>query len=88
MDVDYQCLVVRLYKLDVDYHPLVVRLLGLDVDYHCMDVNVQRPFSDVLYIRTMSHSVAPPFMHAKPYYANHNPHGLFAAHAVATEPAL
>ena len=37
-DVDYQCLVVRVYKLDIDYHPLVVRLLGLDVDYHYVDV--------------------------------------------------
>ena len=87
MDVDYQCLVVRLYKLDVDYHPLVVRLLVLDIDYHCVDVDVQRPFPDVPYIRTMSHFVAPPFMHAKPYCANHNPNGLFAARAVATEPA-
>ena len=86
MDIDYQCLVVRLYKLDVDYQPLIVRLLGLDVDYHCVDIDVQRPLPNVPYIRTMSHSVAPPFMHAKPYRANHNPHGLFAARAVASEP--
>jgi hypothetical protein len=32
VDIDYQCLVVRLSELDVDYHPLVVRVLGLDVD--------------------------------------------------------
>src|SRR4030088_1437115 len=86
-DVDYQCLVVRLYKLDVNYHPLVVRLLGLDIDYHCVDVDIQRPFLDVQYIRTMSHSVAESFMHAKPYCANHNPHSPFAARAVASEPA-
>ena len=86
-NVDYQCLVVRLYKLDVDYYPLVVRLLSLDVDYHYVDVDVQRPFPNVLYIRTMSHSVAASFMHAKPYCANHNPHSLFGACAVTTEPA-
>src|SRR3982074_1365521 len=76
-DVDYQYLVVRLYKLDVDYHSLVVRLLSLDVDYHCVDVDVQRPFPDVPYIRTMSHFAATSFMYAKPYCANHNPHALF-----------
>jgi hypothetical protein len=82
-DVDYQHLVVRLYKLDVDYHPLVVRLLSLDVDYHCVDVDVQRPFPDVLYIRTMSHSVAESFMHAKPYCANH----MLATPTVSLPPA-
>ena len=88
VDVNYQCLVVRLYKLDVDYHPLVVRLLGLDVNYHCVDVDVQRPFPDVPYIKTISHSAAESFIHAKPYCANHNPHSLFATYAVASEPTL
>src|SRR3982074_1800959 len=62
LDVDYQCLVVRLYKLNVDYPPLVVRLLGLDVDYYCVDVDIQPPFPDIPYIRTMSHSIAESFM--------------------------
>src|SRR3981081_1333808 len=80
-------MVVRLYKLDIDYHHLVVRLLGLDVDYYYVDVDVQRPFPDVPYIRTMSHSVAAPFMHSKPYYTNHNPHSLFGTRVVVIEPA-
>jgi hypothetical protein len=89
VDVDYQYLVVRLYKLDVDYHPPVVRLSSLDIEYHYVDVDVQYPFPDVLYIRTISHSIAEPFMHAKPCCANHmlvNPHGLFTARIVTSEP--
>jgi hypothetical protein len=88
MDVEYQYLGVRHYKLDVDYHPLVVRWLSLDVNYHYVDVNIQCPLPDVPYISTMSYYVAEPFIYAKPYCANHmigNPYGPFVAYTVVSE---
>jgi hypothetical protein len=71
VDVDYECLIVRLYKLDVNYHPLVVRLLSLAVDYHYVDIDIHRPLPNVPYIRTIRHTIDEPFIHSKPSYANH-----------------
>ena len=40
MDVDYQYLVVRLYKLDVNYHLPVISRLSLDVDDYYVDIDI------------------------------------------------